>query len=205
MMALQSKLEAQELLLVRALDQAHMFLSDLPNEGLEEPQKNMEPTMELAAEVRGIPGGAAGVVRQWAADLRGCWEHLVICTGTRRLQVDAALEKLQNLQGIVGQLGLGFAQAEEERAGWPPVGDLPADSLRENIEKTTAFRENMVPLDLEVKAVNKLSAELSALGVQVSSDMFVQISNLNAHWILLQPLYSCHGRGQCPTTTSHTT
>ncbi|KAI1895764.1 hypothetical protein AGOR_G00110120 [Albula goreensis] len=191
-LALQSELEAQDPLVVRALDQARMFLGDPSPDGPEEPQRRVEMWTELAAEdrVRGVPGDAAGItatdVHTRAAEVQGHWERLVTRTGSRRLQVGAALEKLQDLQGIMGRLSQGLDHAEEERAGWPPVGCLRADSLRDNMENTTAFRENTVPLDLEIRALNKLSADLQACGLQVCSNVSMQISDLNARWDLLQ-------------------
>ncbi|XP_064190641.1 utrophin-like isoform X2 [Anguilla rostrata] len=186
--ALQSELEACEPLVVRALDEAHMFSADPSTEELEEQQKNAESRTDLPAEetASGTASRAVGVIHQRASEVRGRWERLVTRAGVRRLQADAALEKLQNLNGILEKLNLGLDQAEEERVGWPSVGDLCADSLREHIEKATVFRQNMVPLELQVRAVNKLSAELSALCVQPSSTTSAQIGKLNKRWNILE-------------------
>ncbi|XP_066556846.1 utrophin isoform X3 [Amia ocellicauda] len=182
--ALRSELKEKAQVVVNTLDQARMFLADQPIEGPEEPRRNLEPKTELTPEEKAQR--VAKAIRKQSVEVQEKWERLNAHAGGWQQQVDKALEKLQDLQGAMDQLDEHLAQAESTKADWQPVGDLLIDSLQDHIDKTTAFREEIVPMKPEVRLVNDLSSQLSPLDVHLSSGASRQLDDLNMRWKLLQ-------------------
>ncbi|XP_015203173.2 utrophin isoform X3 [Lepisosteus oculatus] len=182
--ALRAELKDRELMVVNTLDQARMFLADQPIEGPEEPRRTLQPRTDLTPEEKAQR--VARAIRKQSTEVKDKWEQLNAHASSWQQQVDRALEKLQDLQGVMDQLDIHLADAEHVREGWQPVGDLLIDSLQDHIDKTTAFKDEIAPMKQEVRLMNDLSSQLSPLDVQLSSSTSRQLDDLNMHWKLLQ-------------------
>ncbi|XP_021114944.1 utrophin isoform X4 [Heterocephalus glaber] len=182
--ALRRELKEKEYSVLNAVDQARVFLADQPIEAPEEPQRNLQSKTELTPEERAQK--IAKAMRKQSSEVKEKWESLNAVTSNWQKQVDKALEKLRDLQGAMDDLDADLKEAEAVRNGWKPVGDLLIDSLQDHIEKTLAFREEIAPINLKVKAVNDLSSQLSPLDLHPSLKMSRQLDDLNMRWKLLQ-------------------
>uniref|UniRef100_A0A803XSK6 Utrophin n=1 Tax=Meleagris gallopavo TaxID=9103 RepID=A0A803XSK6_MELGA len=176
--ALRRELKDKEQTILNAVDQARIFLADQPIEGPEEPRRNLTPE-EKAMKI-------AKAMRKQSSEVKEKWENLNASATIWQKQVDKALEKLKDLQCAMDDLDADLKEAENVRNGWKPVGDLLIDSLPDHIEKTTAFREEIAPINLKVKTVNDLSSQLSPLDLYPSLKMSRQLDDLNMRWKLLQ-------------------
>ncbi|XP_026505322.1 utrophin [Terrapene carolina triunguis] len=182
--ALRRELKDKEQTILNAVDQARVFLADQPIEGPEEPRKNLHSKTELTPEEKAQR--IAKAMRKQSSEVKEKWESLNASANHWQKQVDKALEKLKDLQCAMDDLDADLKEAENVRNGWKPVGDLLIDSLQEHIEKTTAFREEIAPINLKVKTVNDLSSQLSPLDLHPSLKMSRQLDDLNMRWKLLQ-------------------
>lgn len=182
--ALRRELKEKEYSVLNAVDQARVFLADQPIEAPEEPRRNLQSKTELTPEERAQK--IAKAMRKQSSEVKEKWESLNAITSNWQKQVDKALEKLRDLQGAMDDLDADMKEAEAVRNGWKPVGDLLIDSLQDHIEKTTAFREEIAPINLKVKTVNDLSSQLSPLDLHPSIKMSRQLDDLNMRWKLLQ-------------------
>ncbi|KAH1173870.1 hypothetical protein KIL84_017709 [Mauremys mutica] len=182
--ALRRELKDKEQTILNAVDQARVFLADQPIEGPEEPRKNLHSKTELTPEEKAQR--IAKAMRKQSSEVKEKWESLNASAHNWQKQVDKALEKLKDLQCAMDDLDADLKEAENVRNGWKPVGDLLIDSLQEHIEKTTAFREEIAPINLKVKTVNDLSSQLSPLDLHPSLKMSRQLDDLNMRWKLLQ-------------------
>ncbi|XP_069787742.1 utrophin-like isoform X2 [Narcine bancroftii] len=181
---LKRELLDKEGIILTALDSARLFLADQPIEGPEEPRRHLhvktEPTPEEKAQ------RIAKAVRKQSTEVKENWEHLNVHASSWQKQVEKALEKLQELQTSMDDLEAHMVTAESARNDWQPVGDLLIDSLQDHIDKTTAFKEEIVPLKQEVKMVNDLAGQLSPLDVTLSPKPSHQLDDLNMRWKLIQ-------------------
>ncbi|ELV13875.1 Utrophin [Tupaia chinensis] len=182
--ALRRELKEKEYSILNAVDQARVFLADQPIEAPEEPRRNLQSKTELTPEEKAQK--IAKAMRKQSSEVKEKWESLNAVTTSWQKQVDKALEKLRDLQGAMDDLDADMKEAEAVRNGWKPVGDLLIDSLQDHIEKTTAFREEIAPINLKVKTVNDLSSQLSPLDLHPSLKMSRQLDDLNMRWKLLQ-------------------
>uniref|UniRef100_A0A8C4WI64 Utrophin n=1 Tax=Gopherus evgoodei TaxID=1825980 RepID=A0A8C4WI64_9SAUR len=182
--ALRRELKDKEQTILNAVDQARVFLADQPIEGPEEPRKNLHSKTELTPEEKAQR--IAKAMRKQSSEVKEKWESLNASANNWQKQVDKALEKLKDLQCAMDDLDADLKEAENVRNGWKPVGDLLIDSLQDHIEKTTAFREEIAPINLKVKTVNDLSSQLSPLDLHPSLKMSRQLDDLNMRWKLLQ-------------------
>uniref|UniRef100_A0A8D0VXL9 Utrophin n=1 Tax=Sus scrofa TaxID=9823 RepID=A0A8D0VXL9_PIG len=182
--ALRRELKEKEYSVLNAIDQARVFLADQPIEAPEEPRRNLQSKTELTPEERAQK--IAKAMRKQSSEVKEKWESLNAVTSSWQKQVDKALEKLRDLQGAMDDLDADMKEAEAVRNGWKPVGDLLIDSLQDHIEKIMAFREEIAPINLKVKAVNDLSSQLSPLDLHPSLKMSRQLDDLNMRWKLLQ-------------------
>ncbi|XP_063089503.1 utrophin isoform X2 [Cavia porcellus] len=182
--ALRRELKEKEYSVQNAVDQARVFLADQLIEAPEEPRRNLQSKTELTPEERAQK--IAKAMRKQSSEVREKWQSLNAVTSNWQKQVDKALEKLRDLQGAMDDLDADLKEAEAVRNGWKPVGDLLIDSLQDHIEKTMAFREEIAPINLKVKAVNDLSSQLSPLDLHPSLKMSRQLDDLNMRWKLLQ-------------------
>uniref|UniRef100_A0A8C3TBK2 Utrophin n=1 Tax=Chelydra serpentina TaxID=8475 RepID=A0A8C3TBK2_CHESE len=182
--ALRRELKDKEQTILNAVDQARVFLADQPIEGPEEPRKNLHLKTELTPEEKAQR--IAKAMRKQSSEVKEKWESLNASANNWQKQVDKALEKLKDLQCAMDDLDADLKEAENVRNGWKPVGDLLIDSLQEHIEKTTAFKEEIAPINLKVKTVNDLSSQLSPLDLHPSLKMSRQLDDLNMRWKLLQ-------------------
>ncbi|XP_010624930.1 utrophin isoform X1 [Fukomys damarensis] len=182
--ALRRELKEKEYSVLNAVDQARVFLADQPIEAPEEPRRNLQSKTELTPEERAQK--IAKAMRKQSSEVKEKWESLNAVTSNWQKQVDKALEKLRDLQGAMDDLDADLKEAESVRNGWKSVGDLLIDSLQDHIEKTMAFREEIAPINLKVKAVNDLSSQLSPLDLHPSLKMSRQLDDLNMRWKLLQ-------------------
>uniref|UniRef100_A0A8B9GA02 Utrophin n=1 Tax=Amazona collaria TaxID=241587 RepID=A0A8B9GA02_9PSIT len=176
--ALRRELKDKEQTILNAVDQARVFLADQPIEGPEEPRRKLTPE-EKAMRI-------AKAMRKQSSEVKEKWENVNASASIWQKQVDKALEKLKDLQCAMDDLDADLKEAENVRNGWKPVGDLLIDSLPDHIEKTTAFREEIAPINLKVKTVNDLSSQLSPLDLYPSLKMSRQLDDLNMRWKLLQ-------------------
>uniref|UniRef100_A0A452H5G9 Uncharacterized protein n=1 Tax=Gopherus agassizii TaxID=38772 RepID=A0A452H5G9_9SAUR len=182
--ALRRELKDKEQTILNAVDQARVFLADQPIEGPEEPRKNLHSKTELTPEEKAQR--IAKAMRKQSSEVKEKWESLNASANNWQKQVDKALEKLKDLQCAMDDLDADLKEAENVRNGWKPVGDLLIDSLQDHIEKTTAFKEEIAPINLKVKTVNDLSSQLSPLDLHPSLKMSRQLDDLNMRWKLLQ-------------------
>ncbi|XP_040455463.1 utrophin isoform X4 [Falco naumanni] len=182
--ALRRELKDKEQTILNAVDQARVFLADQPIEGPEEPRRNLHSKTELTPEEKAMK--IAKAMRKQSSEVKEKWENLNASASVWQKQVDKALEKLKDLQCAMDDLDADLKEAENVRNGWKPVGDLLIDSLPDYIEKTTAFREEIAPINLKVKTVNDLSSQLSPLDLYPSLKMSRQLDDLNMRWKLLQ-------------------
>ncbi|XP_063246393.1 utrophin isoform X2 [Prinia subflava] len=182
--ALRRELKDKEQTILNAVDQARVFLADQPIEGPEEPRRSLHSKTELTPEEKALR--IAKAMRKQSSEVKEKWENLNASASIWQKQVDKALEKLKDLQCAMDDLDADLKEAENVRNGWKPVGDLLIDSLPDHIEKTTAFREEIAPINLKVKTVNDLSSQLSPLDLYPSLKMSRQLDDLNMRWKLLQ-------------------
>uniref|UniRef100_A0A669P6L8 Utrophin n=1 Tax=Phasianus colchicus TaxID=9054 RepID=A0A669P6L8_PHACC len=182
--ALRRELKDKEQTILNAVDQARIFLADQPIEGPEEPRRSVHSKTELTPEEKAMR--IAKAMRKQSSEVKEKWENLNASASIWQKQVDKALEKLKDLQCAMDDLDADLKEAENVRNGWKPVGDLLIDSLPDHIEKTTAFREEIAPINLKVKTVNDLSSQLSPLDLYPSLKMSRQLDDLNMRWKLLQ-------------------
>ncbi|XP_051469473.1 utrophin isoform X4 [Apus apus] len=182
--ALRRELKDKEQTILNAVDQARVFLADQPIEGPEEPRRSLHSKTELTPEEKAMR--VAKAMRKQSSEVKEKWENLNASASIWQKQVDKALEKLKDLQCAMDDLDADLKEAENVRNAWKPVGDLLIDSLPDHIEKTTAFREEIAPINLKVKTVNDLSSQLSPLDLYPSLKMSRQLDDLNMRWKLLQ-------------------
>ncbi|XP_023359022.1 utrophin isoform X7 [Sarcophilus harrisii] len=182
--ALRRELKEKEYSILNAVDQARVFLADQPIEAPEEPRHNLQSKIELTPEEKAQK--IAKAMRKQSSEVKEKWENLNAITSSWQKQVDKALEKLRDLQGAMDDLDADLKEAETVLNGWTPVGDVLIDVLLEQIEKTTAFREEIAPINLKVKTVNDLSSQLSPLDLHPSIKMSRQLDDLNMRWKVLQ-------------------
>ncbi|XP_032538252.1 utrophin isoform X2 [Chiroxiphia lanceolata] len=182
--ALRRELKDKEQAILNAVDQARVFLADQPIEGPEEPRRSLHSKTELTPEEKAMR--MAKAMRKQSSEVKEKWENLNASASIWQKQVDKALEKLKDLQCAMDDLDADLKEAENVRNGWKPVGDLLIDSLPDHIEKTTAFRDEIAPINLKVKTVNDLSSQLSPLDLYPSLKMSRQLDDLNMRWKLLQ-------------------
>uniref|UniRef100_A0A8D0GLV1 Utrophin n=1 Tax=Sphenodon punctatus TaxID=8508 RepID=A0A8D0GLV1_SPHPU len=182
--ALRRDLKDKEQSILNAVDQARVFLADQPIEGPEEPRRNLHSKTELTPEEKAQR--IAKAMRKQSSELKEKWESLNASAHNWQKQVDKALEKLRDLQCSMDDLDADLREAENVRNGWKPIGDLSIDSFQDHIDKTTAFREEIAPINSKVKTVNDLSSQLSPLDLHPSLKMSRQLDDLNMRWKLLQ-------------------
>ncbi|XP_069708268.1 utrophin isoform X5 [Phaenicophaeus curvirostris] len=182
--ALRRELKDKEQTVLNAVDQARVFLADQPIEGPEEPRRSLHSKTELTPEEKAMR--IAKAMRKQSSEVKEKWENLNASANSWQKQVEKALEKLKDLQCAMDDLDADLKEAENVRNGWKPVGDLVIDSLPDHMEKTTAFREEIAPINLKVKTVNDLSSQLSPLDLYPSLKMSRQLDDLNMRWKLLQ-------------------
>ncbi|XP_058163574.1 utrophin isoform X2 [Dasypus novemcinctus] len=182
--ALRRELKEKEHAVLSAVDQARVFLADQPIEAPEEPRRSLQAKAELTPEERAQK--IAKAMRKQSSEVKEKWEGLSAVSSSWQKQVDRALEKLRDLQGAMDDLDADLKEAEGVRNGWKPLEDLLVDALQGHIDTTTAFREEIAPIHLKVKAVNDLSSQLSPLDLHPSLRMSRQLDDLNMRWKLLQ-------------------
>ncbi|XP_060548244.1 utrophin isoform X1 [Pantherophis guttatus] len=182
--ALRRELKEKEQVILSAVDQARMFLADQPIEGPEEPRKNLHSKSELTPEEKAQK--IAKAMRKQSAEVKEKWESLNTCASGWQKQIDQALEKLKDLQCSMDDLDADLREAENVRNGWKPVGDRLMASLQDEVDKTTAFREEISPISLKIKSINDLSSQLSPLDFHPSLKVSRQLDDLNMRWKLLQ-------------------
>ncbi|XP_060096541.1 utrophin isoform X3 [Heteronotia binoei] len=181
---LQRELKDKEQAILNAVDQARVFLADQPIEGPEEPRKNLLSKSELTPEEKAQK--IAKAMRKQSVEVKEKWESLNTCANSWQKQVDKALEKLKDLQCSIDDVDADLREAETAQNGLKPVGEILVDSLQDHIDKMTAFREEIAPINLKVKAVNDLSSQLSPLDLHPSLKISRQLDDLNMRWKLLQ-------------------
>ncbi|XP_072121477.1 utrophin-like isoform X2 [Mobula birostris] len=181
---LKRELQDKEDPILTALDSARLFLADQPIEGPEEPRRHLHVKTESTPEEKAQR--IAKAVRKQSTEVKENWEQLNIHANSWQKQVEKALEKLQELQKAMDDFEARVVSAESIRNDWQPVGDLLIDSLQDHIDKTTAFKEEIVPMKQEVKILNDLAGQLSPLDVTLSPKTSHQLDDLNMRWKLIK-------------------
>ncbi|XP_068088193.1 utrophin isoform X3 [Hyperolius riggenbachi] len=181
---LKRDLKDKEQTVLNAIEQARIFISEQPIEGPEEPRRNLLPKTELTPEEKAQK--IARTMRKQSIEVKEKWESLNFQGSSWQKQVEKALEKLRVLQSAMDDLDAELMAAEKVRSAWKPVGDLLIDSLKEHIENTNAFGEEIAPISSKVKTVNDVAGQLSALDIQPSAKTARQLDDLNIRWKLLQ-------------------
>ncbi|XP_075718952.1 utrophin isoform X4 [Rhinoderma darwinii] len=181
---LKRELKDKEPTVLNTIEEARVFISEQPIEGPEEPRRNLLPKTESTPEERAQK--IARTMRKQSVEVKEKWESLNSQAVSWQKQVEKALERLRILQNAMDDLDAGLVAAENVRSSWKPVGDLLIDSLKEHIEKTSAFGEEIAPISLKVKTVNDVASQLSALDIQPSAKNTRQLDDLNIRWKLLQ-------------------
>ncbi|XP_075452708.1 utrophin isoform X3 [Ascaphus truei] len=181
---LKRELKDKEQTILNTIEQARVFISEQPIEGPEEPRRNLIPKTDLTPEEKAQK--VARAMRKQSIEVKEKWESLNRQASSWQKQVDKALEKLKDLQSAMDELDADLIEAEKVRSGWKPVGDLLIDSLKDHIEKTSAFGEEITPISLKVKTVNDVVSQLFALDIHPSAKTGRQLDDLNIRWKLLQ-------------------
>ncbi|XP_063299176.1 utrophin isoform X1 [Pelobates fuscus] len=181
---LKRELKDKEQTILNTIEQARIFISEQPIEGPEEPRRTLLPKTEITPEEKAQK--IARAVRKQSLEVKEKWESLNTQAGSWQKQVDKSLEKLKDLQNAMDELDADLTQAEKVRTSWKPVGDLLIDSLKDHIEKTSAFGDEIIPISSKVKTVNDAASQLSALDIQPSAKTSRQLDDLTIRWKLLQ-------------------
>ncbi|XP_053316532.1 utrophin isoform X2 [Spea bombifrons] len=181
---LKRELKEKEQTIMNTVEQARIFISEQPIEGPEEPRRNLLPKTELTPEEKAQK--IARAMRKQSAEVKEKWENLNSQAVSWQKQVDKSLEKLKDLQSAMDELDGDLIEAEKVRCSWKPVGDLLIDSLKDHIEKTSAFGEEISPISSKVRTVNDVASQLSTLDIQLSAKSSRQLDDLNIRWKLLQ-------------------
>ncbi|XP_076999501.1 utrophin isoform X1 [Tamandua tetradactyla] len=182
--ALRRELKEKEPSVLAAVDQARVFLADQPIEAPGEPRSSLQAKTELTPEERAQK--IAKAMRKQSSEVREKWESLTAMSSGWQKQVDRALEQLRDLQAAMDDLDADLKEAEGVRHGWRPLGDLLVHTLQDHVDETLAFKEEIAPINLKVKAVNDLSSRLSPLDLRPSLKMSRQLDDLTMRWKLLQ-------------------
>lgn len=75
------------------------------------------------------------VLRKEADDVTSRWDRLGADSAEWQRRLEAALERLAELQEAEDLLDGQLRQAEMVKEAWEPVGDLSIDSLQENMDR----------------------------------------------------------------------
>lgn len=75
------------------------------------------------------------VLRKEADDVMSRWERLSADSAEWQRRLEAALERLAELQEAQDLLDGQLRQAEMVKEAWEPVGDLSIDSLQDNMDR----------------------------------------------------------------------
>ncbi|XP_045555407.1 dystrophin isoform X5 [Salmo salar] len=162
-----------------ALDQAQIFLSELPAEREPQPvQRDISPE-ERAQNV-------GRVLRKEAEDVASGWEGLNEEAADWQRRLELALDRLLELQKAQDQLELRLSQAEMVKEAWEPVGDLLIDSLPEHIDRVKAFQAEIAPIKDDVSHVNNLASTFGPPDLVLSRPNLDRLDDLNTRWRMLQ-------------------
>ncbi|KAG8444197.1 hypothetical protein GDO86_009399 [Hymenochirus boettgeri] len=181
---LKKELKEKELTILNTMEQARIFISEQPIEGPEEPRRNLLPKAELTPEEKAQK--VAKTMRKQSVEVKEKWDSLNYQASSWQKQVVKALEKLKDLQSVMDELHVELMNAERVRGSWKPVGDLLIDSLKDHIERTTEFGEEIAPISSKVKTVNDAANQLCTFEIQPSAKTSRQLDDLNIRWKLLQ-------------------
>ncbi|KAE8601558.1 hypothetical protein XENTR_v10013716 [Xenopus tropicalis] len=181
---LKRELKDKEASIIHTIEQARIFISEQPIEGPEEPRRNLLPKTELTPEEKAQKVTRA--MRKQSLEVKEKWDCLNSQASSWQKQVDKALEKLKDLQSAMDELDVELMNAERVRGSWKPVGDLLIDSLKDHIETTTAFGEEIAPVSSKVNTLNDMASQLCTFDIQPSAKTSRQLDDLNIRWKLLQ-------------------
>ncbi|XP_018118490.1 utrophin isoform X1 [Xenopus laevis] len=181
---LKRELKEKEPTIMHTIEQARIFISEQPIEGPEEPRRNLLPKTELTPEEKAQKVTRA--MRKQSVEVKEKWDSLNSQASSWQKQVDKALDKLKDLQSAMNELDVELMNAERVRGSWKPVGDLLIDSLKDHIETTTAFGEEIAPVSSKVKTLNDMASQLCTFDIQPSAKTSRQLDDLNIRWKLLQ-------------------
>ncbi|KAJ8351178.1 hypothetical protein SKAU_G00226540 [Synaphobranchus kaupii] len=163
------------------LESAQAFLSQHP---FEEPEETLADSKEVSPRGR-ILNVSRSVWKQAnvASDL---WEKLTARCVDRHRHMELTLERLLQVQGAMGELGVALEQAEGVRDAWETVGDLFIDSLQDHIDATKLFKEELAQVKEGMKHINDLAHQLAISDVHLSMENARSLEHLNSRWKLLQ-------------------
>ncbi|XP_038612990.1 dystrophin isoform X1 [Tachyglossus aculeatus] len=172
--AFKKELKAKEPVITTALESVRTLPDEQPAAG---PEK---PFLESRAQESGP------LLRKQAADVAAQWDSLSRRAAARQRRIDEALGGLRALREAADQLDGKLRRAQGAARAWHPVGDLPADSLQDHLEKVKALGAEVEALKENVNHVSDLGQQLAASDIPLSPCNLNRLEDLNSRWKLLQ-------------------
>ncbi|KAM6893658.1 dystrophin [Xenentodon cancila] len=163
---------------IKALDDAAIFLSELPKDPQSPEQRDISPE-ERAQNV-------GRVLRKEADNTKNKWDLLNTDSINWQRRLELALDRLTELQEAEDLLDTQLRQAELVKEAWEPVRELLMTSLPEHIERVKEFQEEIILIKDDVTQMNQLVSAFDPSDIQLSTSNLDRIKDLNMRWRLLQ-------------------
>ncbi|XP_061169275.1 dystrophin-like isoform X1 [Saccostrea echinata] len=116
--------------------------------------------------------------RKWTELNQGCHEW--------QSRIEHATELMSMLESGLDKMEEHLVQAEQAKAKWLPVADIPRDRLQQEIHHTKSFQMNLEPLQKDADYVNEQANQLQALHVVLSHTNVHKLEEYNTRFKELQ-------------------